>query len=181
MTLVLLALMLLSGCKTLPLGERAPVIDGMTDSTEGWQAYYLAIQSMDEQSLRDEVANQQKLQAQGGSAARLHLALLYSLPESAVGDPALARKALRALSQDGEIQLAGLLKLLMDQLEARMGLQQQLADLQSRLQQQTQQLKEQKHDNLSLKEQINALEQQLQQLKAIEQNILKREVVGNGN
>ncbi|GGD59354.1 hypothetical protein GCM10011357_13310 [Lacimicrobium alkaliphilum] len=174
---------LFSGCQALSPQINAPVEDLGAESGKSTELkvdkhrsgdirkdfgqYYLWLKEQPIPVLEQEVVKRRQGKQHGDVTDMLKLVLLYSLPNSPVKNPHQARTELRRLFNQQKVAIPGIFYALFDQLTENIRWQRQLVDTSESL------------DQILLEKQ--SLEQQLQQLKLIEQNILKREVNNNGN
>ncbi|MDF2177823.1 hypothetical protein P2G88_06130 [Aliiglaciecola sp. CAU 1673] len=172
--LLLSTLLLLCGCQSIGVEGQ----DTAQGTEEKVSAYYLSAHLFNDVELREEVALQQRLLVLSDDA-RWRLAILHSRPNSPVYDVKTALNHLTVALERPALAKAGLLWSLHDQLTSLADMQQQLANTKQQLSREQKKAQSAISAYGNLLNEKNALEQQLQQIKAIEQSILNRTMTGN--
>lgn len=174
LSLFLLILAIISsGCQIIPLSEEV---------ADSYAQYYLSLQSLSEQELLQEVAEQEQAMARQKEPllkdiAEIKMLFLFSLPRSPIYNSYRAKALLNTLEaeQKNHALLSisptdqALVSLLKDQLNQKLLMRNRMVE-----QQQQQQFLATQQTQL-LAEQVQQLQQTIIQLKKIEQAISQRE------
>ncbi|WP_448563425.1 hypothetical protein [Thalassotalea ganghwensis] len=143
-------------------------------------SYYLWIKSLAQPELLEEIKTQQQLEQQGITGAEFNLLLLHSLPQSPIHNPYTAKSTLNRASLIEQaknrfnVEDYAFIVMLKDQLNQQLLLLNKLIDRENLVKESSMQLIQQQQNLEKLEQKSLKLQQQIEQLKAIEQSINER-------